>query len=498
MMENYTFNFADLLIVSPLAIMFLASIIPISFKAFRGRELNHFVALVWSVVGVVAAAGLNISLVSGYWKLSGLNFMTAFSNALIIDGISVWSAYVIYIITGFVLMLLYENRATRDFQFSEHIFLILNAAIGMVLVSMANNLLITFIAIELMSLSIYLLIALSKERVLSKEASFKYFVLGGIGSAIFLYGIAFVFGTTGSIVLQEVGAVAGKLFLTDKLFAIGLALIIAGLGFKVSLVPFHAWAPDVYQGSATPVTTFMATGVKLASFIAFLRIFIYSETIDAQNISLLMQWLAVLSMIGGSLAALRQENIKRMLAYSSIAHSGYAMVGLISASFGFTSDDGATALLFYLLTYSLMTIGSLAVVSVLETKEDSILLVDDLKGLSRRSPMMAFILTVLLLSLAGLPPTLGFFGKFYIFAAAINQGFYWLTAMGMLSSAIGVYFYLRPIVIMYMTEGGTLRTERNSHLSQSVALVMPFAMLVFGVFSSPLYTFVKNSVMNSL
>jgi len=496
-MQN-TFNSTDLIVISPLVALFLGSIIPISVKAFRGKEMNHFSALVWSIFGVVASAGLNITLVNGYWKLSGLNFLTAFSGGLVIDGISVWAGYIIYIITGFVLMLLYESKATRDFQFSEHIFLVLNSALGMVFVSMANNLIVTFIAIELMSLSLYLLIALSKERVLSKEASFKYFVLGGVGSAIFLYGIAFLYGTAGSTVLQEIGGMAAELYKTDKLFVVGLAMVIAGLAFKVALVPFHAWAPDVYQGSATPVTTLMATGVKLASFVAFLRLFIYTETIEAVHFSTLLQVIAVMSMFGGSLAALRQENIKRLLAYSSIAHSGYALVGLISGAFGLTSGEGVTSLLFYLLSYALMTIGALAVVSVLEAKEDSILLVDDLKGLGRRYPLLAFVLTVLLLSLAGLPPTLGFFGKMYVFMAAVNSGFYWLTVMGVLSSAVGVYFYLRPIVMMYMTDGGTIKVDRNTYLSQSVALVMAIAMLVFGVFSTPLYDFVRNAVMNSL
>ena len=255
-----TFNPADLIVISPLVALFIASLVPISVKAFRGQELNPFVSLVWSIVGVVTAAGLNISLVSGYWKISNLNFMTAFSGGLVVDGISVWAAYILYVIAGFVLMLLYENKATKDFQFSEHIFLILNSVIGMVLVTMANNLLITFIAIELMSLSIYLLIALSKERVLSKEASFKYFVLGGVGSAIFLYGVAMVFGSAGTTILQEIGARSGELYVVNKIFVVGMGLLVAGMAFKVSLIPFHAWAPDVYQGSATPVTALMAHG----------------------------------------------------------------------------------------------------------------------------------------------------------------------------------------------------------------------------------------------
>lgn len=492
------FNIADLLIVAPLAALFLGAIAPISAKAFRGKELKPFVSLVWGMVGVISAAALNITVVSGYWKLSGLNFMPAFSGALVVDGIGIWTAYVIYIITGFVLMMLYESKSTRDHQFPEHIFLTMSSAIGMVFVAMSNNLIITFIGIELMSLSIYLLIALSKERVLAKEASFKYFVLGGVSSAIFLYGIAFIYGTAGTTDLQAVGTQVSSLFKFSPLFLVGFALMFAGLAFKVSLIPFHAWTPDVYQGSATPVTTFMSTGVKLASFVGFLRFFIYADSTGIMAIPNLLQWVAAITMIGGSLAALRQENIKRMLAFSSVAHSGYVMVGLVTASYGFNNDDGTTSMLFYLLAYSLMTIGALAVVSALETREDTLLLADDLKGLASKSPQLAFVFTVMLLSLAGLPPTLGFFGKFYLLAAAIDHGFYWLALVTVLSSAIGVYFYLRPIVLMYMTSGGSANVSRDSYLTQSIAMVMAIALLVFGVYSSPLYNFVKSSVFRSL
>ncbi len=491
-------NPADLLVLSPLIVLFLASLIPISVKAFRGREMAPFVSLVWAIVGVVAAAGLNISLVSGYWRLSELNFITAFSGALIVDGIAVWAAYVLYIIAGFVLMQLYENKATRDHQFSEHIFLVLSAVVGMVLVTMANHLLITFIAIELMSLSIYILIALSKEQVLSKEAAFKYFVLGAVGSAIFLYGIAFVYGSTGTVMLQEIGVKSAELFVSSKIFILGMGLLIAGMAFKVSLMPFHAWAPDVYQGSATPVTTLMATGVKLACFIAFLRLFLYTDAVEESHLVYVLQWLAVLTIIGGSLAALRQENIKRMLAYSSIAHSGYALLGLVAAGFGVSSEEGTTSLLFYLLTYVLMTIGSFSIVSALESKADSILLIDDIKGLAYRAPLAAFALAVLLLSLAGLPPTLGFFGKFYLIAAVMNQGFFWLGVMAMVGSAIGVYFYLRPIVTMYMHEGGTMTVSSSAYLTQAIALVMALVMIIFGIFSAPLFKFVQTAVSYSL
>lgn len=492
------FNMADLLIVAPLAALFLGAIAPITAKAFRGKELKPFVSLLWAIVGVITAAALNITVVNGYWKLSGLNFMPAFAGALVVDGIAIWSSYVIYIITGFVLMMLYESKATKDHQLPEHIFLTMSAAIGMVFVTMANNLIITFIGIEIMSLSVYLLIALSKETVLSKEAAFKYFVLGGVSSAIFLYGIALIYGTAGTTDLQSVGSQVSTLFKFSPLFVVGFVLLFTGLAFKVSLIPFHGWTPDVYQGSATPVTTFMSTGVKLASFVGFLRFFIYSDSTGIVAVPNLLQWVAAITMIGGSLAALRQENIKRMLAYSSIAHSGYITVGLITASYGFNNDDGTTSMLFYILAYCLMTIGALAVVSALETREDSLLLMDDLKGLANRSPQLAFVFTVLLLSLAGLPPTLGFFGKFYLLAAAIDHGFYWLALVTVLGSAIGVYFYLRPIVLMYMTSGGSANVSRESYLTQSIAMVMAIALFGFGIFSSPIYHFVKNSVFKSL
>ncbi|MCC6137109.1 MAG: hypothetical protein IT287_00630 [Bdellovibrionaceae bacterium] len=213
---------------------------------------------------------------------------------------------------------------------------------------------------------------------------------------------------------------------------------------------------------------------------------------------MLLQWITVLTMLGGSIAALRQDNLKRMLAYSSIAHSGYAMMGFLSATSGVSSGDGTTSMLFYLLVYSLMTIGSFAVVSVLEAKEDTILLIDDLKGIAKRYPMLAFVFTVILLSLAGLPPTVGFFGKLYLIVTTIEQGFLWIAIMAMISSAIGVYFYLRPIVVMYMMEGSITPINKNSYLSQSVALVMAMAMIVFGVLASPLYAFVKNSVFTSM
>lgn len=495
------FNVSDLIVVSPLICIFIASIIPITVKAFNdGQEMNPFTALMYSIFGLIGAAGLTLSAVKGYWQISGLNFVEAFSKAIIIDGITVWSSYIIFIVVGFCLFLVYDSKATRDRQFSEHLFLILNSTIGMALIVMSNNLIITFIAIELMSLSLYLLIALNKEKRLSKEASFKYFVLGGLGSSILLYGIAFIYGGAGSVNLHEIGELSSRLYETNSLFRFGVVMAVVGFAFKISLAPFHSWAPDVYQGSATPVTTIMATAVKVASFIAFLRFFLYSDYYDLNTDRFVwfMQWLAALSIIVGNVAAIMQDNFKRMLAYSSIAHTGYAFMALIVSSFGVNSDGAVSSLLFYLISYSVMTVGTLALIVLLEKSEDTIVLTDDLRGLSKSSPLLAFCLAVLLFSLAGLPPSVGFFAKFYVFSSTIEQGYYWLTFIGVLGSIISVYFYLRPVVAMYMLEGKGLEVRPEAFYSRSIVILSAIGVCVLGIFASQVFNFVQTSISSSL
>ena len=495
------FNPAELIIVSPLFFLFIASIIPITAKAFNdGKEMKPFFSLMYAVIGLVGAAGLNLTFVKGYWSLAGVNFVEAFSKAIIVDGITVWGSYIIYIVVGFCLFLLYDSKATRDRQFSEHLFLILNATIGMALVVMSNNLIVTFISIELMSLSLYLLIALNKEKLYSKEASFKYFVLGGLGSAILLYGIAFIYGGAGSTDLHDVGELAARLYQSNSLFRFGVIMTCVGFAFKISLVPFHSWTPDVYQGSATPVTSIMATAVKVASMVAFLRFFLYADFYDLDSDSFVwfMQWLAALTMIVGNVAAIMQDNFKRMLAYSSIAHSGYAFMAVIVSSFGTDSDAGTTSLMFYLLSYSIMTVGTLALAVVMEKSADTILLTSDLKGLSKKSPILALSLSVLLFSLAGLPPSIGFFGKFYVFSATIEQGFYWLTFVGVISSVISVYYYLRPVVVMYMVEGEGFEARKDALFSQTIVVISAVGVCVLGILSSRIFSFVQTSITDSL
>jgi NADH-quinone oxidoreductase subunit N len=483
----------DLIIVAPMAAMFLISLIPLMLKPFLGnREPNPFTVLVYNFLGILVAAGLTASFFGH--SFGGKTF--AFSNAIVLDGMTVWMSYLVYIVTGVGLMLAYEHVATRGRQFTEFCFLMVSSAAGMLVLIMSNDLIVTFIGIETMSLCLYILVAMSREQVLSKEAAFKYFVLGSFASAIFLYGVALTYGTVGSTYLPDIAAAGVKLITTNRMFLVGAIMILVGFAFKVSIFPFHAWTPDVYQGAATPVTAFMSTAVKAATFVAFLRFFTSEAFAMSPHLLSVMTWLAVLTMTIGNVAALMQNNFKRILAYSSVAHSGYAMVGLITAGFGTNYNAAATSLLFYLFSYTLMTLGTFALVCVFEKNENTSLEVQDLRGIGRRYPWLAMSLTVLMLSLAGIPPTLGFFGKFFVFSAAIEQDMYWLAFWGMLNSVISVYYYLRPIVVMYMSEEESGEVITAQLMTRGTVIVTALLIVVLGLLASPLFRMVQHSVMN--
>jgi NADH-quinone oxidoreductase subunit N len=446
-------------------------------------------------IGLVFAIGLTAAM-AGAQK-------TAFSQAIVLDGVSVWASCLVYLITGVALMLAYDHAATRGAQFCEFCFLLVSSALGMVVLIMSNDLIVTFLGIEIMSLCLYILVAMSKEDTLSKEAAFKYFVLGSFASAIFLYGIALIYGTAGTTYFTADGNIPGlvdqveKLISTNRIFMAGFGFVTLGFAFKVALFPFHAWAPDVYQGAPTPVTAFMATAVKAATFVAFLRFFHSEGLVQAPHFLSVLTWIAVLTMMAGNVAAIMQDNVKRMLAYSSIAHSGYALIGLIAAGFGNDFNEGASSLLFYLFSYAFMTMGSFGLVALYEKHANTSLNIGDLKGLARRYPVLALSLTILMLSLAGIPPTLGFFGKFYVFTAAIDQNMYWLVFWGVLSSAISVFYYLRPVVMMYMSDDEGLDIQTSHLMTRMIVIAMALIIVVVGVFSSPAIKAVR-SVINLL
>lgn len=498
---NPLVSLKDILVVSPMIALLLMSTIPVLIKVFNGnREPKPFVTIAYALLGVLVAGGLTAS-------LAGMKQL-AFSDSLIFDGMAVWGSALVLLGGGFALMLAYDHVETDSRQFSEQCFLMLGSMIGMLIVVMANDLIVTFLGIEMMSLCLYILVAMSREHTLSKEAAFKYFVLGSFASAVFLYGIALLYGTVGSTQLPVVASKVAELLANhNQLFYIGMAMVIIGFAFKVSIFPFHAWAPDVYQGAPTPITAFMATAVKAATFIAILRLFQHADPagrsafLTEPKFLAALSWLAVLSMLIGNVAAVMQNNFKRILAYSSISHSGYLLVGVITAGFAERIESSlaaTTVVLFYLFSYTLMTLGAFSLVGLLEKQVGHSLTVDDLKGLAQKNPVLAGSLAVILFSLAGVPPTIGFFAKFSLFGAAIEQNLYWLAFWGVMNSVIAVYYYLRPVVAMYMSETDERIEVRSGALTRMTLVLTALATLIFGLASSPVLQFVSETVLNRL
>ncbi len=379
------------------------------------------------------------------------------------------------VIIGVMTMLLSPRLVDREnLPGGEYYALTLFAMAGMMLMAMATDLLVIFLALEVMSLAVYVLTAIRRNSEASVEGAFKYFILGGFSSAFFLYGIAFVYGIAHTTRLDRLGsALAGDAASQPTLALVALGLLLVGFAFKVSAVPFHMWTPDAYEGAPTIVSGFMSTGVKAAAFAAFVRVMATGfEPLRAAWLPVI--WvMAAATMILGTVVGVAQSNLKRMLAYSSIAHAGYILVGLAAAN-----DTGRGAILFYLLAYGVTNLAAFGVLALLGTHDRANDDLDSMAGLSLRHPALAGVFAVLLLSLGGLPPTAGFVGKWYIFSAAIRAGDYGLAIIGVLTSVVSIFFYLRVIVMMYMAEPGDApmspQPSRAAVFTLAAALVVTF------------------------
>jgi len=489
---DVNFQLQDIICIAPALFLFLGSLLPLTAKLLNGnREPNSLATLCYALFGIIASMATSATLYSGQKTA-----YYAFSNSIVFDGVSALVGVIIALITAIVAIMAREHVAIRGGQFSEFLFLLLNSAFGMLLFAWSNDLIMMFISIEVMSLCLYLMIALSHEEKLSKEAALKYFILGSFASAIFLYGVAFVYGVAGTTYINEVYKLAPQLISQNHLFLIGILLIVVGFGFKAAIAPFHAWTPDVYQGSPTPITAYMATGVKLVTFVAFLR-FVRGDYLTQDmygHFATILQWLAVITMFVGNLAAIAQNNLKRMLAYSSIAHSGYILMGLLAAAVGGEVWRGDLAVMYYAVAYAVMTMGAFAIVCLFEKSETDIVMIDDIKGLAKSSPFAAATFTLFLLSLAGIPPLVGFFGKFFLFSAVIQQGFYWLAAWAAINSVISAYYYLRPIVYMYMSEEVAIEIAPNTKFTQGVVVVMAALVVILGLATEPFYQEIVRAI----
>jgi len=398
-------------------------------------------------LGGIALIGAIAALAATLYQAQQRFWGPGFWDMIRVDAFSIFFHFVVAAVTVLVILSSYEYMEVQQIRAGEYYGLILFGAVGMDLMSSAVELVLIFIALEISSIATYVLAGFRRRSAISSEASVKYFLLGSFATAFFLYGVALIFGATGSTSIANIGVTLGQYAESGRgplLAYLGVALMFVGLGFKVAAAPFHIWTPDVYEGAPSPVVGFMSTAPKAAVFAVLLRIMFQAQA--PGRIGLI--WVvAAFSMTIGNIAALVQDNVKRLLAYSSIAHAGYLLVAFASLP-----AQGIPAAMFYTASYAVMNVGAFAVVGHLANAGERYVTLEDYAGLGRRSPMLAAILTVFLLSLIGIPITGGFFAKFYVFSAALQADLVGLTIIGVLNSAVAAYYYLRIIVFMYMRE----------------------------------------------
>lgn len=416
---------------------------------------------------------------------------SAFQNLIVIDGFSIFFHFLLLLITALTILASMRYLERENIHHGEYYALLLLCAIGMALMSSANELMLMFLSLETSSIATYVLVGFRRTELRSSEASLKYFLLGSFATAFLLYGIALLFGATGTTFLPQIAARLEQLESLNALILLGLALVFVGLGFKVAAAPFQVWTPDVYEGAPTPVTAFLSAGPKAAAFAAILRIFFSAFGTVGTSWFWVIWVSAILTMFVGNLGALLQTNIKRMLAYSSIAHVGYILI-----AFAARTDLGVAAILFYLVAYAFMKMGAFSVVSHLSVNEAN-QSIDDYAGLHRRHPLLAACLALFLLSLIGIPLTGGFFGKLYVFVAGLNAGLTGLVIIGVVNSLISVAYYLRVIKVMYMNEPRTL--EAVAPVPASLVFVLTLTglgTLYLGILPSPVLEFARRSALS--
>lgn len=459
-----------LLIVSGAALAALAvGIVP------WGRVARVGPSLV-AVAGIGAAGGMSAAL----WG----DRQVAYAGNLYADRFSLLVNLVVLAAALAAIALAWREPAAVDRR-GEVAGLLLFSTAGMMLVAGAGNLIVIFLGVELLSVALYVLCALEVWRQRSLESGMKYLIVGAVGSAVLLYGLTFLYGTTGSTELRHIGSVlAGASLADEPLVGLAMALVIVGLGFKASAVPFHMWTPDAYTGAPTPVTAFMSVAPKAAAFVAIVRVLVQALTPLAQQWTLAVMVLAALTMVLGNVVAVTQRNVKRMLAYSSIAHTGYMLVGLAAYQPG-QGDQGVPSLLFYSFAYVFMNVGAFGVVIWLQARGGGTD-ISDYNGLASRAPLAAAALAVCLFSLLGVPPLLGFWAKYYVIVAAVQANLIWLAVLVVLTSAVSAYFYLRVFAVMYFGDvAQELRPQRAPLLQVGLGLTV-LATIAFGLVSGPL------------
>ncbi len=472
-------------VILPEMLLALTGIIVMLYDSLRpGKE---------RVTGVISLTGLALSAVALFllWTSTG-NPSSAFNGMIVVDSLRMSFTVVFLLVAALTILISTVWVENEKFAAGEYHVLLLFATVGMMFMASGNDLVIIFLGLETLSIATYVMAGLRRRDLRSNEAAMKYFILGSYASGFLLYGMALVYGAVGSTNITEIALKSGNASY-PALLLIGAAMLIVGFGFKVATVPFHVWTPDVYEGAPTPITGFMAAGPKAAGFASFIRVFVIGFPLIAgvqASQYLHDSWvtalsvMAILTMTVGNVAAIVQNNVKRMLAYSSIAHAGYALVGFIGAGVAASSasrDKAIAAVAFYMLTYAVTNLGAFAIVTLVARKNDRRTDFEDYNGIGFRSPVLAFSLSLFMLSLLGLPLTAGFIGKVLVFKPALEAGtslMVILVVVAVINTAISAYYYLRLIVVMFFRE----RTEEWKEPRMPTALAAVLAITIIGVF----------------
>lgn len=509
---NYDVLNMNLEVILPELIVTGFAILVIFMDLFmRGKDSKNNALAMTTIAGYVVA--IVVSILYYYQIIVTSSFNTeAFGRMVVMDNLGFF--FRVLSLGTAIITVLFSTRFIRDrgMAVGEYYTVLSLATVGMMVTAISVDLIALFVGIELMSISVYILTGFARNDRLSNEAALKYFLLGIFSTAILVYGMAWLYGATGHTNLREIGKIVASVETTTGVAANGwlilaMFLLIAGLGFKIAAVPFHMWTPDAYQGAPTPITAFMSVGPKAAGFAATIRIMVEALGPAWQTWVPVIVVLSILTMTLGNIVAVTQQSIKRMLAYSSIAHTGYMMVGL--AAFQYANSPGANAgtgtlgidnstqaissILFYLFSYMFMNMGAFGIIVWLHRNglTDSL---ESFRGLSTWAPGQAALMMFFLLSLTGIPPTIGFLGKYYVFVAALNSGLGWLAVIGVLNSAIAAFYYLRIIWYMYFEEPRAVREQRSSPALQGTLVVAALAVIVFFIVSWPIIEATRNSM----
>jgi NADH-quinone oxidoreductase subunit N len=466
----------DLLSLLPHMVLLVWASLLLLVTAFLPKEKQRFVPIL-AALGIAVSLGL--ALAQSPYKQTG------FHGMVVLDGFSSFLV-VLILVTGLLsIAMAYDYLKRLDIERGEYYCLLLMSMSGMMLMASAADLIIVFLALELLSIPLYILSGFSAPRAESEEAALKYFILGAFASGFVLYGIALIYAATGQSSISGIVAAIDAKNANHLLILAGAGLLTVGFGFKVAAVPFHMWTPDVYQGAPSPVSGFMSVGAKAAGFAALVRVFILAFPSLGSVMTPIFWTLAALTMFIGNILAVSQSNIKRMLAYSSIAHAGYMLMAFVAFGDGKVSGNAAGSILFYLLAYAFTSLGAWAVVTALEKADGSGLEISDYAGLGKKYPLLAAGMAIFMFSFTGVPPALGFWGKFYLFRTSIEGGFTSLAIIGLLTSLFSAFYYLRVVVMMYM-KNGEPAASRELWVTV-VVLICAAAVLAIGLFPGPVF-----------